>query len=538
MAKRKTNSNTIDESDYEGFWSSEEEDSTEKNTDEEDNFSDISSSSDEDEIGPVQIPDPIDVPWTFSGIPRPAFPFQGDSGIKLDNLNKDNPIQLFECFFTNELINKIVVETNRYAEQYLNDNKETIKNQSRVKKWTATNANEIRTLLALFIIQGICIKPEYKLYFTKRESIETPFFSRIISEKRFHLLLKFLHFVNNKEFDANSPNRRLFKIQPILDYLKEKFMSIYVPNQKISIDESLIGWKGRLAWKQYIPSKRKRFGMKIFVLCESETGYVYNFFIYTGSSTQYGNSIYPDEPVSSRVVLELSHSLLNKGYCLYLDNYYTSPDLTDKLIRRRTDCVGTMRVNRKGIPTEIKSKKLQKGNHIAMYRRKQMIMKWKDKRDIVMTSTIHDDSKTLVKGKGGLMVEKPTVVLDYNSKMGGVDLADNMLHFYTSARCRLKKYYMKIFRHFLDVATLNSFILYKKLGGQKNRLNFLLDLGEQMVEQYATEREVCGRRPKIPRPSRLLERHFPDLIPPTTKEKPTKRCAVCSENGKRKESRY
>lgn len=268
MAKRKTNSNTIDESDYEGFWSSEEEDSTEKSTEEEDNFSDISSSSDEDEIGPVQIPDPIDVPWSFSGIPRPAFPFQGDSGIKLDNLNKDNPIQLFECFFTDELINKIVVETNRYAEQYLNDNKENIKNQSRVKKWTATNANEIRTLLALLIIQGICIKPEYKLYFTKRESIETPFFSRIISEKRFHLLLKFLHFVNNKEFDANSPNRRLFKIQPILDYLKEKFMSIYVPNEKISIDESLIGWKGRLAWKQYIPSKRKRFGMKIFVLCE------------------------------------------------------------------------------------------------------------------------------------------------------------------------------------------------------------------------------------------------------------------------------
>ncbi|CAH1995029.1 unnamed protein product [Acanthoscelides obtectus] len=38
--------------------------------------------------------------------------------------------------------------------------------------------------------------------------------------------------------------------------------------------------------------------------------------------------------------------------------------------------------------------------------------------------------------------------------------------------------------------------------------------------------------------TRLTERHFPSIIPPTTKAKPTNRCVLCAERKKRKESRY
>jgi hypothetical protein len=64
-----------------------------------------------------------------------------------------------------------------------------------------------------------------------------------------------------------------------------------------------------------------------------------------------------------------------------------------------------------------------------MYRKKQMLLKWKDKKDITMISSIHDETEELVKGRGG-MVERPSVIVDYNANMGGVYLADNYLHFY------------------------------------------------------------------------------------------------------------
>ena len=193
---------------------------------------------------------------TFHGLIRVFLDHHSNTSIHQQGLEKENVLEIFESFFTDELIQIIVNETNRHAEQFLEKNKDNIKRRSRVKNWRETNCDEIRTFLGLLILQGICSKPESTMYFSNRESIETPFYKRIISEERFHLLQKFLHFANNEEINDRTINRKLFKIAPILNYLRNKFMNVYKPKQNVSIDESLIRWKGRLTWRQYIPSKR------------------------------------------------------------------------------------------------------------------------------------------------------------------------------------------------------------------------------------------------------------------------------------------
>lgn len=481
--------------------------------------SETSSETDDEDQNALPEHFDFEMPWTCDGIPRPPFPFTGNSGIQEVN-NFNNILDIFEFFFDDQLIDLIVTETNRYAIQFIVKNAESMKPHSRVRKWIETNRYEIKTLVGILILQGVCPKPEFKMYFSRRESISTPFYLHYMTEKRFHLLLKFLHFVDNSTIDQIPENRKLAKITPILDILKAKYMAAYLPVRDIAIDESLIGWKGRLSWKQYIPSKRKRFGIKLFALCESISGYIYNFIIYTGKTTTYSEK-YSEEPITARIVLSLADSLLGKGYRLFLDNYYTSVNLTDKLVKGRTDCIGTMRINRKGVPTDLK-KKLKKGETIARYWKKIMIQKWKDKKDVLMISTIHDETMETVITKTGEL-QKPSCIVEYNSKMGGVDLADNYLHFYGMCGNRVKKYYMKIFFHFLSVTTLNSYQLYKKNGGRLKRLNFLIELGEKMLEKYARPIAKKPRRSKNAIPSRLIERHFPSLIPPTMKQKPTKR---------------
>ena len=110
---------------------------------------------------------------------------------------------------------------------------------------------------------------------------------------------------------------------------------MYTPEQYVTIDESLMLYKGRLGWVQYIPLKRARFGIKYFMLCKSSSGYVWDFIIYTGKSTVFDNA-YKDLPVSSKVVLTLMKPLLNKGYCLTVDNFYSSPDLAEALVANMT----------------------------------------------------------------------------------------------------------------------------------------------------------------------------------------------------------
>ncbi|GBN07442.1 PiggyBac transposable element-derived protein 4, partial [Araneus ventricosus] len=146
--------------------------------------------------------------------------------------------------------------------------------------------------------------------------------------------------------------------------------------QDISIDESLIGYKGRLGWKQYIPTKRSRFGVKLFQLCESESGYIRNSIIYTGK----GTTFHEDYGVSTKSVMTLIHELKNKGYTLTTDNYYTSPELAEILIKSKTDIYGTLRANRKGLPPLIKSSKVKKGEVLAFQKGKICLLKWTDKK--------------------------------------------------------------------------------------------------------------------------------------------------------------
>lgn len=110
-----------------------------------------------------------------------------------------------------------------------------------------------------------------KEYWTTSFLLSTPAFGNIISQDRFLLLLRLLHFNDNLN---QIKGDRLHKVRPIIESLKKKFKTIFKPNQKLYIDESIVEWKGRLSFKQYIPSKRHRFGIKMFILCDCASGYL------------------------------------------------------------------------------------------------------------------------------------------------------------------------------------------------------------------------------------------------------------------------
>lgn len=58
------------------------------------------------------------------------------------------------------------------------------------------------------------------------------------------------------------------------------------PYKNLCIDESIVPFKGRLSIKQYLPMKRNRFGVKLFVMCDVETSFIVDFIVYCGAGTQ------------------------------------------------------------------------------------------------------------------------------------------------------------------------------------------------------------------------------------------------------------
>ena len=70
------------------------------------------------------------------------------------------------------------------------------------------------------------------------------------------------------------------------DPLLMNFQAAYVLRRDLSLDEAMIGFKGRLGFIQYLPKKPQKWGMKAFVLADSITGYTYRWRLYTGSYCQ------------------------------------------------------------------------------------------------------------------------------------------------------------------------------------------------------------------------------------------------------------
>ena len=91
-----------------------------------------------------------------------------------------------------------------------------------------------------------------------------------------------------------------------------------MPKKNVSIDESLICYGGRGLAIQYMPNKHHHhFDLKSFSLCESGSGYTYNFSIYEckqSSSSEYG--------ISYEIYIQLMTPLLDQVYRLFTDNWY------------------------------------------------------------------------------------------------------------------------------------------------------------------------------------------------------------------------
>lgn len=81
------------------------------------------------------------------------------------------------------------------------------------------------------------------------------------------------------------------------------------------------------------------------------------------------------------------------------------------MIKGKTHLVGTLRTNRKVNPSESTNAKLNRGDIIVRQNQdKTIVLKWKDKRDVLMLNTKHGDSVTTFMKKA-----KNTVSLPWSS---------------------------------------------------------------------------------------------------------------------------
>ena len=68
----------------------------------------------------------------------------------------------------------------------------------------------------------------------------------------------------------------------MLDIVVSNFKSNYIPDREISLDESMLGWRSRLSFHVYNSGKITKYGILVWMVCESKSGYICKMHIYDG----------------------------------------------------------------------------------------------------------------------------------------------------------------------------------------------------------------------------------------------------------------
>lgn len=383
-------------------------------------------------------------------------------------------MELFLKLFTNEIQHEVVTQTNAFADQTGDCC------TRRWSSWQELNEQELLKFLAVRMLMGVNRLPEMKQYWSKDPLLQYPIISKIMKQDRYFEILKYLHFSDN----TRPSGSKLQKIGTIWDLCMNNFQKTLRAHKNLSIDESLMLYKGRLSFKQYIPSKRSRFGIKIFSIVDEATGFLLNSMIYVGKD----NQILPDIKTfgyGGAIVLKLLEPYLNKFYHLYCDNYFTSPVLAKYLLEKQTYICGTLRKNRKHTdpPPARGPNKMKPGEVIIKSCQGVMTEYWRDKKVVAMISTCHDHSmESLPQRYGGGEIIKPRTVLDYNKFARGIDYSDMMKKYYNIRR-KSMKWYRTLFFYLVDLCIFNSFVIYKSfhVGTKAKFLGFRLNLIRQII---------------------------------------------------------
>ena len=291
--------------------------------------------------------------------------------------------------------------------------------------------------------------------------------------------------------------------------------------------------------KQYIPKKPVRRGFKVWVVADSENGYFLDVDVYVGRPS---DGVRSEQGLGARVVLQLTEPYRHKNYHVFCDNFFTSPTLFAELLQHGLYACGTVRIDRREFPAELKGLRLERGCHDFRQKGKLSAIIWQDKRQVSVLSTLTTPDETLPirrKERDGTAttLRCPTAITTYNMHMAGVDKGDQLRRYY---RLRLKfmKNYKYIFFFMLDTAITNAHILFSKFASQsaKNmkQKEFRLVLAQALVGDYCGRLRV-GRPRSVATPHPQSPSHFP------RKRSQKRRCVFCGNYRNppcRRESRW
>lgn len=388
-----------------------------------------------------------------------------------------NPLEIWSCFFDDEMLCTIVNCTNKKINTISG-------NSSRERDAKVTDIPEIKALLGLLYLAGVRHANHlniYDLWKVNGTGIEA--FRLTMNIQRFRFLLRNITFDDIETREQRRTTDKLALIRYFVEKFNENSKKYYTHSEYVTVDEKLEAFRGRCGFRQYIPSKPNKYGIKIFALSDAKFYYTSHIEVYVGEQPE---GPFRKDNSGKSIVERLSEHIYESGRNITVDNWFTSLPLAKSLKEKRLSILGTIRKNKKELPLDFVVRGSRPiGSSMFGFGEYCTLLSYlpKKNKNILLISSMHRDD--VIDESCG----KPEIIVDYNKSKGGVDVVDKLCAQYNCAR-NTRRWPMVVFYSLLNMAAINSNIIY--LSNNKeikpNRRHFLENLSAELLLDYQKQR--------------------------------------------------
>ncbi|XP_019219113.1 piggyBac transposable element-derived protein 4 [Oreochromis niloticus] len=384
-----------------------------------------------------------------------------------------DPASSFSLFLTDEIVLHTVAMTNLHGGREVAD-------------WREMDCDEFRAYVGLLILAGVYRSRNESSLSLWGEKYGRDIFRATMSHKRFHQIGGALRFDDKL---SRPREDKLAAFRKVWDLWTHRLELLFSPDRDICVDEQLVPYRGRCNFKQYIPGKPAKYGLKVWAVCDVKTSYAWRLQVYTGKAGD------------------------------------------QELLRRKLALVGTTRKNKTELPPQllqtrgraIFSSAFTLTHTIVSYiprRRKNVSTKHR-------TPDVSEGQK-----------RKPVIIQDYNRCKGGVDNLDKVVGTY-SCRRRTNRWPVALFHNLLDVSLYNSFVVWTaidpswKQHKRYRRRLYIEEVAEALINPHILKR---GRLPRSSGAADVVMSAQSAAAGPTTAGPNTKDrrlCEFCTDKRRR-----
>lgn len=413
----------------------------------------------------------VEFDWSTSSsnIVSPIGRFRRATGNELDD--DITPFDVFSLFVSEELISQWVSYTNQCM-------------RAANKSYPKTTVNEMYGFIGIHICMGMYQFPSIKDYWNV--SLGLPLVQKHFSRTRFEVLNSHFRISHSSSWDPDSRNPSSY-CSSFITHLNNTFPKHFHPTQHLAFDESIAAYKGHSTIKQYLPMKPHKFGYKVWVLASDS--YLLRFQLYEGAdadNTQHNKT--------HNLILDFMKDYHNRSHILYIDNFFTSPTLVKELATYKIAVVGSVRLNRKGMPdqqllNDDVIKTIKRGETMFFREPNMNLLLWRDQSLLKIVFNHRNINETITtvpryfENRGYINMSVHPAVVDYFKHARSVDIINQYHYAYVIGR-KTRHFSTSLMWWCISVCIVNAYHLYSQRNNHCKHKQFRQLLMMQLLARH------------------------------------------------------